>query len=381
MNSEWKVLTFAITLLSASCGSSPSASGGSDSASPTAGGGGLGLGNGGAIATNTTPSSTAGAAGRAGSVATANAAAGRSGGAGTKLTGTGGSGKLSSQGGLSGGTIGSSGAGGADVTPETPSDGTFPPVTDVWARGPFTLATKTGAGPNRDATVFYPREIGENGAKHPIVTWGNGKGQTGTAFYASITQHVATHGFVVYTSYQSSDQGTELKEGLDWMIAENNRSGSEFYQKLDTTKSASMGHSQGSIATYAISGDPRMTTTIHLSGGTNPDLATGHEPLAGLHAPVMFICGENIAGGDGLMVGDVASQWCQYDFENVKVPVFFAVIKGASHITAPGQTTGALVGWLRWRLTGDTNIKRMFIGTDCDLCKRDGWVVQQRDLE
>jgi hypothetical protein len=31
-------------------------------------------------------------------------------------------------------------------------------------------------------------------------------------------------------------------------------------------------------------------------------------------------------------------------------------------------------------LTGDTNIKKMFVGDNCDLCKRNGWVVQQRGL-
>lgn len=379
MKSSWKVLTFVICLLNVNCGDSNSTDNGSGGAAATTAVGSQGVG--GTVASNNAGTSTTSAvSGKSGSTAIVSNA-GKTGASGTKPKGAGAGGKAKAKGGAGGAKTGSGGGGAGAPQDNTPSDGTLPPVDDVWATGPFTLATKTGAGPTSNATVFYPRELGENGIKHPVVTWGNGAGQYGTSFYRAITTHVATHGFVVYTSYGSTDQGTELKEGLDWMIAENDRNGSEFYQKLDTTRTASMGHSQGSIATFNFSSDPRLTTTIHLSGGTNPDIANGHESLPGLHAPVMFICGENIPGGDGLMVGDTASEWCQYDFENVKVPVWFAVITGASHITAPGQTSGALVAWLRWRLTGDTNIKKQFVGDNCELCSRRGWVVQQRGLE
>jgi hypothetical protein len=140
-----------------------------------------------------------------------------------------------------------------------------------------------------------------------------------------------------------------------------------------------MGHSRGSIATFAVAADPRLTTTIHLSGGTNPDIAKGHESLANLRNPAAFLCGE--PGGDGLITGDTASEFCLYDFEHATVPVFLTQITGASHISAPGMTTGACAGWLRWRLMGDSTMKAMFAGTACSLCTRPNWVVKQRDLD
>jgi hypothetical protein len=269
------------------------------------------------------------------------------------------------------------GSGGASV-PMGPATGTFPPIDDPWDAGPFGVDTLRNAGPSRNATVLYPSELGQDGLKHPIVVWDNGAGQTGLSIYGPLLNHLASHGFAVYAANSATDQGTELTQGLDWMIAQASAADSPFLDKLDTTKTAAMGHSQGSIATFAIAGDPRLTTTIHLSGGTNPDIAQGHETLPNLHNPAAFICGE--PGGDGLLVGDVASEWCAYDFEHTDVPVFLAQITGASHISAPGMTLGACAAWLRWHLMADTTQRAMFAGDDCTLCTRPNWVAKSKGL-
>jgi predicted dienelactone hydrolase len=241
--------------------------------------------------------------------------------------------------------------------------------------------TMGGAGPSRNATVLYPRDLGKDGLKHPIVVWDNGAGQTGLSIYQALLSHLASHGFAVYAAYSATDAGKELTDGLDWMIAQAAVSSSPFYQKLDTTKTAAMGHSQGSIATFSIAADPRLTTTIHLSGGTNPDIAQGHATLPNLHNPAAFICGEvPAAGADGLTNGDTASPWCAYDFEHTDQPVFLAQIKGASHITAPGMTLGACAAWLRWRLMADTTQAVNFVGPDCTLCKRPNWMCKEKGL-
>jgi pimeloyl-ACP methyl ester carboxylesterase len=249
---------------------------------------------------------------------------------------------------------------------------------DPWQRGPFSVMTMGGAGPSRNATVLYPRDLGKDGLKHPIVVWDNGAGQTGLSIYGDLLNHLASHGFAVYAANSATDGGKELVDGLDWMTAQAAQSGSPFYQKLDTSKTAAMGHSQGSIATFAIAADPRLKTTIHLSGGTNPDIAEGHATLPNLKNPAAFICGE--PGGDGLIVGDTASEWCAYDFEHTDVPVFLAQIKGASHISAPGMTSGACAAWLRWQLMGDTTMRDQFAGDDCVLCKRPNWMTKSKGL-
>jgi hypothetical protein len=273
----------------------------------------------------------------------------------------------------------STGAGGMGSA--TPASSSFPAIMDPWRTGPFAVATLNSAGPSKNATVLYPRDFGKDGLKHPIVVWDNGKGQSGLSIYADLLRHLASHGFAVYAAYSATDGGKEMVDGLDWMIKQAETSGGMFFEKLDTTKTAAMGHSQGSIATFAIAADPRLTTTIHLSGGTNPDIAEGHATLPNLHHPAAFLCGEEPGpGADGLTNGDTASPWCAYDFEHTNVPVFLAQIQGASHISAPGMTLGACAAWLRWHLMGDASMKTNFIGADCTLCMRRNWMCKAKDL-
>lgn len=256
--------------------------------------------------------------------------------------------------------------------------GSFPSVADFKAAGPF--MPMQGSGPAGYVT-WYPKELGQNGVKHPIVSWGPGAAEN-AGIFSTLLKHLASHGFAVI-SYDATPQGKELTTAIDWMIAENDRSGSMFYQKLDTTKIAAGGHSAGSLATFVIGGDKRLTTTMHISGGTFDP----HTDIKNLHAPALFVCGEQ--GGDGLIVGDVASPNCDIDFMNATVPVWYGITKGAAHMTPTDigdaairtHQLGAIVGWLRWQLTGDSNAKTLFAGDACTLCKDSAWsTAKQKSL-
>ncbi|MET0287914.1 MAG: hypothetical protein ABW352_25720 [Polyangiales bacterium] len=265
----------------------------------------------------------------------------------------------------------------AAVDAGAPSNATLPPVSDLAKPGPFTPTR--GAGP-AGYVLFHPQELGKDGVKHPIVTWGPGAAENAGSF-VTLLNHFASHGFVVI-SYDGTPNGEELTKGIDWLVAENARSGSMFNGKLDTSKVASGGHSAGSLATFRIAKDARLTTTLHLCGGTFDP----HTDIENLHAPALFICGES--GGDGLLVGDVARPNCDIDFKNAKVPVFYGIPKGASHMSPTeigdaalrSKFAAASVGWLRWQLAGDEAQKKVFVGADCTLCKDASWTAQQKNL-
>ena len=264
----------------------------------------------------------------------------------------------------------------ADAATAAPTS--LPTVTDFKKAGPFT--PMRGSGPS-GYVVFYPQELGRDGAKHPIVSWGPGAAEN-AGIFSMLLNHLASHGFAVI-SYDATPQGQELIKAIDWMIAENARSGSVFYQKLETSKIAAGGHSAGSLATFVVGADKRLTTTMHISGGTFDP----HTDIKNLHAPALFVCGE--PGGDGLLVGDVANANCEIDFMNATVPVFYGITQGASHMTPTdiGDSAirthqfGAMVGWLRWQLAGDVNARTLFVGTACTLCKDTAWgTAKQKNL-
>ena len=245
----------------------------------------------------------------------------------------------------------------------TPSTGTFPAVVgDAGATGPYATSVKTGAGPSGNGTVYYPTAFGPNGLKNPIFVWDPGSGIQGTMYSDMLTQ-LASQGFAAYACATSSNAGTEIKDGIDWMIAQNTAQGSIFMGKLDTTKVAAGGHSLGSLATFANASDSRLTTTVHVSGGA------GGTTAANLKYPAIYLCGKTCpTGANGITDCDVAATNCATDYTNTKVPVFYGQNTSAVHAFSWQSDYGALTGWLRWHLMGDTTQRPMFVGPSCGLC-------------
>jgi len=232
------------------------------------------------------------------------------------------------------------------------------------------------SGANR-STVFAPVELGSGGRLHPIVIWDNTAGITGPSGYQGMLQHLASHGFVVVAAESSSVEGDEVLAALAWISAENTRPGSTFFGALDTSKVAAAGHGLGSIATFTAASDPRLTTTVHLSGATNKAIGSGHAAIVQLTHPAAFFC--DSGGGNIFRTGD-AEAGCQADFDQARVPVFFATVGGPDQLNLPVGVAGALVSWLRWQLLDDASHKPMFAGPSCTLCSRPSWSVQSKDL-
>lgn len=245
---------------------------------------------------------------------------------------------------------------------EPPTGGTLPPVNSVDADGPFATTVTQNTGSSRSGWVVRPTTLGANGLKHPIFIWGPGAG-TGPAEYEFHLRRLASHGFVVY-SQTSSNSGSEMTAAITWLISENNRTASPYYQKLDVTKIAAGGHSRGSIASFAIAGDSRLTTTIHVSGGS----FDGNGP-DNLRKPAAYLCG----GSDTLALPN-----CDRDYANTDVPVFYSVVGNASHTQAARESLPAITAWLRWHIGGESFRRDNFLGTNCPFCTGK-WVSKSKN--
>ena len=72
-----------------------------------------------------------------------------------------------------------------------------------------------------------------------------------------------------------------LIDAIDWAVKENGDRSSRFYRKLDASKVAVMGQSCGGLQALAVSGDPRVTTTVVMnSGAFRPAPARRHSRRA-----------------------------------------------------------------------------------------------------
>ena len=353
----------------------------SSDAGPAPSSGGV-TGSGGLTATGGAPPSTGGTtSGGQTSTGGASNTGGTIASGGTSAGGASAGGDTASGGSASGGSAsGGSGTGGGAST------GPFPPVTDFTKNGPFTSTVINASGPNGNYAIYVPTPLAQNGAKNPIVGWMSGGGTTQSGY--PLLPRLATHGFLVVASNTIPGIGAEVAlgqeiiAGIDWAIAENGRAGSQFEGKLDTTKLASMGYSMGSLATFTIANDKRLTTTVHISGGNMMP-----ERVNNLQAPAAFICGTPGDSSCNILSAtcDIAGANCATDFTGSKVPTWYATFPGGhlGVLQAPLQDKiyAAATAWLRWKLMADTTLAPMFVGSDCTFCKEPNWKVQQKNLQ
>ena len=259
----------------------------------------------------------------------------------------------------------------ATITIEVFSDDSspFPSVDDFAASGPFATRNNPQGGPNEAYSLYYPVDMGLGGLKHPIITWGNGTGATPIA-YSGLLKHWASHGFVVIASNSTqTGSGEEMVQGVAWLISENSRPGSLFFNRIDTDAVGASGHSQGGGGAINAGNDPRVTCTAPIQP------APGN--VGGLQGP-MFV----IAGSDDTIVSPQLVSLTVYG--PATVPSVFGILAGADHFAPVGSAEGMrgyLTAWFRLHLMKDESARNLFYGENCSICNDSNWTVQRKYIE
>jgi hypothetical protein len=199
---------------------------------------------------------------------------------------------------------------------------------------------------------------------------------------------IASHGFLVIadgTPNGSTSRpvgsdyralGQPLLKALDWAIKENERACSQYYQGLDTSKTAVFGWSCGGLMAEGVSSDSRLTTVmLNSSGMVNQDQTI----YPGAHTPVLIILGGT---------SDAATPNGMRDYDAINnVPIVVEsteVGHGGTYTQDNGGSFAKVdVAWLNWWLKGDTKAtgKGMFVGANCGLCSDSSWTIQSKNLQ
>lgn len=260
-------------------------------------------------------------------------------------------------------------------------------------------------------TLYRPQDMAAVKGKLPIIVWGNGACANEGNRFRWFLSEVASHGYMVLAigpiakpemeiwkeaAPQPPVEGprpalpppkthtSQLVDAMNWAIAENGRAGSRFQGKLDPGKIAVMGMSCGGAQTIEASADPRVVTSVVWNSGLFPEpTAMGggktltKADLKLIHAPIAYISGD---------ASDVAFVNANDDFEKIDhVPVFRAYRHKTGHGGTYGEANGGPFGkvgvaWLDWRLKGDAEAGKMFVGANCGLCTNAEWVVKQKNI-
>ena len=251
--------------------------------------------------------------------------------------------------------------------PAVPGTNCLKGMGDYTANGPYKVKKRdVTIGSQGPYTIFSPDPL-ESSCPHPIVAWGNGTGVTGSNVYAFFNEHAASWGIVVIASHNSNTgSGMFHTAGLDYLLAENEKAGSEFFGKLSKVAGTS-GHSQGGGGANAGARHPNVKAVDNVQG------AFGAAP-----GNAAFLCLTGTA--------DIATQGCKTAVQGAKMPALYANWDGGDHTTTP--TLGGFISnnpgtkqymrlytsWFRCFLANDENACAMFKGgEDCPVCKDPGW--------
>lgn len=256
--------------------------------------------------------------------------------------------------------------------------------------------------------VYRPADLAALGnRKLGVVAWGNGGCSNDGASSRFHLLELASHGYLVLASGRilsgpgappaapraSAQPGqpqpprtaaTDLTDAIDWALAENERTGSPYFGRIDAAQVALSGWSCGGLQALRVANDPRVKTVVMhntgvLNGGPNttiPGMDLTKDALANFHTPVIYILGgpPDIAYANGMD-----------DFERIAhVPVVVANLPvghgGTFQEPNGGAAASVAVSWLDWQLRGDREAARRFVGDNCGLCRDASWTLQRKNL-
>ena len=183
----------------------------------------------------------------------------------------------------------------APTTTEAPTEApTQAPATEV-PQVTTGVGKYTASYAGVEQAVFYPNSINASSEALPVIAWANGTGFSYT-IYESLIKEIAEGGYIVVANTETmSADGSAQISSLDFVISENNNSSSVLCGKVNTSRLAVAGHSQGGRSSVnAAAKDSRIACALSLAGSNFVEEAEK------LSAPTLFFAGTRdlIVGAD-----------------------------------------------------------------------------------
>ena len=223
--------------------------------------------------------------------------------------------------------------------------------------------------------VYYPKELTESSESYPVVVMVNGTGVYSSK-YPALFKHLASWGFIVIGNEDPSTcSGSSADATLVWLLSENEKPDSCFYQKVDTEHIGISGHSQGGVGVFnAINEQPhgRLYTCAVSLSPTQLDLAEAlnmHYEPDKTNIPVFILA----ASENDVITSDGAKQL----YDAVKNDKVIALRNGMDHGKMLYSADGYVTAWFMWYLKDDAEAAKVFTGDAPELLSNPLYQEQQ----
>jgi hypothetical protein len=285
----------------------------------------------------------------------------------------------------------------ADKLPDTPGDGPYPAVMELDPGIP-------------DHVVYRPADLTPfKGGKLGVFAWGNGGCADDGASQRQQLAEIASYGYLVIApgKWRSGPNAkvpkeaprppaagqrlpppatteAEVRQGLDFALAENARLGSKYANLIDKQAVAVGGFSCGGLQAIMLAADPRISTVVVQNSGVFNDakesiggMRASKDILKTFHTPVMYLLGgpTDIAYANGT---DDVSRIGHVPVALVNLPFGHG---GTYNRPMGGTAAGIVVDWLEWQLRGSKSAARSFLGANCRLCVNPEATVELKNFD
>lgn len=251
--------------------------------------------------------------------------------------------------------------------------------------GKYKVNTVSFDSPNKmikKIRIWYPEILKEETTPYPTVLMANGTGVNATR-YEPIFEHLASWGFIVVgNECKNTGTGEEMAETLDFILKENNKPSSLFYQKIDLQHIGGAGHSQGAsglmnAVTKQENGDYYKAVFL-MSLMQSFDSLKDSERLSKrfyepekLSIPSFFVAGTGFF--DSRLISPINSMMTNFSMLPQDATSILARRKASDHQKILYAADGYMTAWFLWQLKGDEAASLGFINGAEDMKANPNW--------
>lgn len=231
--------------------------------------------------------------------------------------------------------------------------------------------------------IYYPKELETTEKKYPVVVFTNGTGVAGSK-YVALFEHLASWGFVVIGNEEPETwNGISSDKSIGYLLEQNEKSDSRFYQKIDVDNIGITGHSQGGAGVFnAITECKNASvykTAVSLSP-THEEQAISmkwHYDLTQINIPLMIVAGTK-GDFETQLVIPIEKMIEMYN----KIPSDKVMMRktGYEHGEMLYVADGYVTAWLMWQLQNDNDAAKAFTGDTPEIMNNKLYQDQKIDL-